>query len=139
MVEEDLRTGERTMSGLDDIRQREQAATKGPWEAADYVDIDADGSYDLANVIAPDPAEPETAVLGIALGILRKDAGFIAHARTDIPSLLGALDAVLALADKWAALGPADDWAEGGMADTVLADAGRAVRAAVNDALEADK
>ena len=63
----------------------------------------------------------------------------IDFSQRDVPRLLGALDSVLALADKWAALGPADDWAEGGMADTVLADAGRAVRAAVNEALEADK
>ena len=45
-----------------------------------------------------------------------------------------ALARVEALADKWAALGAEDDWAEGGMADTVLSDAGRAIRAAVTAA-----
>lgn len=79
------------------IREREQAATKGPWKAQEYVDIDEDGSYELANVVAPDPDAPDVSVLGVAPGILRNDAEFIAHAREDVPRLLAALDGVLAL------------------------------------------
>lgn len=77
------------------IREREQAATKGPWTAEDYIDLDEDGSYDLAHVTAPDEFAPETAASGVAIGILRNDAAFIAASRTDVPRLLRALDAMM--------------------------------------------
>jgi hypothetical protein len=54
----------------------------------------------------------------------------------EFASSLGAIfpEAVLALADDWAALAPPDDWGES-MAGTVAADCGRAVRAAITTAL----
>lgn len=76
------------------IQARIEAATPGPWTRSDYVDIDQDGAFDLAHVTAPDPHDPDTAVQGIAMGILREDAEFIAHAREDVPRLLDALAAV---------------------------------------------
>lgn len=70
------------MSALDDIRARVEAATPGPWKLTDEAHAYYLGSAGYAQV-----------------GWL--DALFIAHARTDIPALLAAVDAVLALADMW--------------------------------------
>jgi hypothetical protein len=64
------------------------------------VDVDHDGAFDLAHVTAADPHEPDTTVQGVALGILRNDAEFIAHAPADVARLLGALDRVSTLHTK---------------------------------------
>lgn len=82
------------MSALDEIRGRLEAATPGPWTRNDYVDVDQDGAFDLAHVTAPDPHEPDTAVQGVAMGILRNDAEFIAHAPADVARLLAAVEAI---------------------------------------------
>ncbi|UXM92534.1 hypothetical protein [Paenarthrobacter sp. JL.01a] len=79
---------------LEPIQARLDAATPGPWEASDVVDMDVDGTYELAHVLAPDPGEPETSTLGVALGILRPDAEFIANSPTDTARLLAAVKAV---------------------------------------------
>ena len=83
---------------LDQIEARANAATKGPWESDEYTEIDPDGFYELSRVIAPDPDDGEDYAIGVVhVGILRPDATFIAHARTDVPDLVAALRAVLDL------------------------------------------
>jgi len=78
------------MSGdrVTEIRERLEAATGGPWSREDFVDVDQDGTYDLAHVTAPDPDEPDIAVQGIALGLLRHDADLIANTPSDLAYLL---------------------------------------------------
>lgn len=61
------------------MRERADAATEGPWEAADYL------------VMASD--------IDITDCQIRPDAEFIAHARTDVPALVKALEAVLEALD----------------------------------------
>ena len=81
---------------LNEIEARANAATKGPWESDEYTEIDPDGFYELSRVIAPDPDDGEDYAIGVVhVGILRPDATFIAHARTDVPALVAALRAVL--------------------------------------------
>jgi len=110
-----------TRDELARIRQRAEAATKGPWKAKPYWIYDSLDSR--VRVTSPtDGDDHNTAEM-----VLLKDAEFIAHARTDIPRLLGALDAVLALADEWNTLALGDQFYA------------RHIRAAVNDALEAGK
>lgn len=92
-----------TANPLDAIQARAAAATKGPWRRENYTDIDDEGAFYLAHVLAPDPDVPDEAVLGIAMGILRPDAEFIAASREDVPRLVAALRAVEAVASKWEA------------------------------------
>lgn len=81
---------------LAQIEARANAATEGPWESDEYTEIDPDGFYELSRVIAPDPDDGEDYAIGVVhVGILRNDAAFIAHARTDMPDLVAALRAVL--------------------------------------------
>lgn len=90
---------------LDQIRDRAANATEGPWEAMGFDDTPGDeGSCILAGTgmderaIAysiPYPWHPEDQTIA--------DAEFIAAARTDIPRLLAAIDAVTALAKAWEA------------------------------------
>ena len=83
---------------LAQIEARANAATEGPWESDEYTEIDPDGFYELSRVIAPDPDDGEDYAIGVVhVGILRNDAAFIAHARTDVPALVAALRAVLDL------------------------------------------
>ena len=102
------------MSALDDIRQRAETATPGPWEMT--------LSADRKRALVWDDSESI-----VARSEDDADAEFIAHARADIPRLLGALDAVLALTDEWNTLALGDQFYA------------RHIRAAVNDALEAGK
>ena len=90
-----------TTDRLNEIEARANAATEGPWEADKYTELDPDGFYELARVIAPDPDDEEDYAIGVVhVGILRNDAAFIAHARTDVPALVAALRAVLEEIDK---------------------------------------
>ena len=85
---------------LNEIEARANAATEGPWTPDEYTEVDPDGFYELARVIAPDPDGDDWCAIGVVhTGILRPDADFIAHARTDVPALVAALRAVLTLAD----------------------------------------
>lgn len=83
---------------LDEIEQRAVAATPGPWEvhaaAADARHVRADGPRDLAgvlikilvaDVLVAEQDDPEGQV----------NAEFIAHAREDVPWLVGRLRAAL--------------------------------------------
>lgn len=79
------------MSTLDQIRQREAAATKGPWKAR--------GLQSSTAIL--DGSDKVLASLGDPLsGYNWKAAEFIAEARTDMPRLLATVDAVLALHSK---------------------------------------
>ena len=81
---------------LNEIEARANAATEGPWTPDEYTEVDPDGFYELARVIAPDPDGDDWCAIGVVhTGILRPDAEFIAHARTDVPTLVAALRAVL--------------------------------------------
>ena len=83
---------------LNEIEARANAATEGPWAPDEYTEVDPDGFYELARVIAPDPDGDDWCAIGVVhTGILRPDAEFIAHARTDVPALVAALRAVLDL------------------------------------------
>ena len=83
---------------LNEIEARANAATEGPWAPDEYTEVDPDGFYELSRVIAPDPDGDGWCAIGVVhTGILRPDADFIAHARTDVPALVAALRAVLDL------------------------------------------
>ena len=83
---------------LNEIEARANAATEGPWAPDEYTEVDPDGFYELSRVIAPDPDGDDWCAIGVVhTGILRPDAAFIAHARTDVPALVAALRAVLDL------------------------------------------
>lgn len=82
-------------TALDDIKAREAAATKGPWMK------DPD---EPVHIMKPD--RPGFSWDGTVIATLQRDdfglfeeanSDFIAHARTDIPKLLAALEAVEAL------------------------------------------
>ena len=87
------------MNSLDWINQRRElldAATEGPWRPEPHLEFDADGSYELARVLAKDSVDPEHYVIGVVhTGILPGDAALIADARTSLPRALDALEAVL--------------------------------------------
>ena len=86
---------------LNEIEARANAATEGPWTPDEYTEVDPDGFYELARVIAPDPDGDDWCAIGVVhTGILRPDADFIAHARTDVPALVATLRAVLELHSK---------------------------------------
>lgn len=140
------------MSALDDIRQRAEAATEGPWRLwRDRSPHDPDNNRGAAveSAWAYDADGEDTEL--ITDWCRTADAEFIAHARTDIPRLLAALDAALAVADV-AQTRAASNLAEGkrryetgdqdasafqalGLCQIQVA---HEIRAAVNDALEAD-
>lgn len=79
------------------MKGRLEAATPGPWEVDNLLDVDADGTYELAHVWAHDPDDTDNSVLGVALSIQRPDAAFIAAAPTDVSRLINAVEAVLAV------------------------------------------
>ena len=86
---------------LNEIEARANAATEGPWTPDEYTEVDPDGFYELSRVIAPDPDGDDWCAIGVVhTGILRTDADFIAHARTDVPALVAALRAVQEVLDK---------------------------------------
>ena len=89
------------MNSIDWINQRRElldAVTEGTWRPEPLLEFDADGSYELARVLAKDSVDPEHYVIGVVhTGILPGDATFIADARTSLPLALDALEAVLTL------------------------------------------
>jgi len=72
------------MTRLDEIAQRAENATKGPWHSPGLGEVHSDHDHGIyVRVLAPDEPDPVVADLcGDA------DAEFIAHAREDIPYLL---------------------------------------------------
>ena len=88
------------MKRLDEIEARANAATEGPWEW----EGEAKGEWEIgANSLVPSRRPDDPVLYGYgydASGIEVKnpaDAEFIAHARTDVPALLDALEKVLRL------------------------------------------
>ena len=74
------------------IRARAEAATEGPWERS------------FARSIESNPGNGEWTVVidqmpdGVGAGVIEPtDAEFIAHARTDVPALVTALEVVLGI------------------------------------------
>jgi hypothetical protein len=80
---------------LAEIRAREQAATEGPWQVGTDDDdaVDSHWVYDASWSEVGDVRTPHDEVRGDAV----MDARFIAHARQDVPALLAAVEAALAL------------------------------------------
>jgi hypothetical protein len=82
-------------------REAEQNATPGPWESDVIPELN-----DRPVVLLPDPGNDDRADLLFAADApqaTEADAEFIAVARTALPLAIGALEAVLKLADDWSA------------------------------------
>jgi hypothetical protein len=80
---------------LDAIRGRERAARPAPWRLAN----DNEGSEYLPFWVMTDPSAADDADWFAEIHVGDEATGqFIAEARTDVPALLAAVDAVLALA-----------------------------------------
>ena len=80
-------TNEEIVRSLDAIKARAEAATEGPWRViSDYIPgvIEVEGPTARNDYVAELSAD-------------KADLEFIAHARTDIPALVAALEAVLEL------------------------------------------
>ncbi|MDQ0735299.1 hypothetical protein [Arthrobacter agilis] len=86
-------------SALDVIRARADAATEGPWEvepgsvSADFLDFKPSSVFVGGGV---DPFGEANNDYVLSYNVTDEDAEFIAHARTDVPKLVSALEAVLA-------------------------------------------
>lgn len=77
---------------LAEIRARHDAATPGPWKIAAERHVDMDNEpFQVTWVEGPDGKF----LLGAHVDGRASDTRFAAHARTDVPRLLAALDAVL--------------------------------------------
>lgn len=77
------------MPDLDEIWQRANAATPGPWTAHDREEGKPQGSYEIVTEVDPHGSIVELLPPGQWSSIgRREDAEFIAHAREDIPALL---------------------------------------------------
>lgn len=133
-----------TEERLAEIREREQAATEGPWGTNGRDDPGCDVEHATGFALAYMAAnyyrkrgveQAEQRGVACQLGTLVADARFMAAARTDVPDLLAevdqlnaTLDRVRKRAEQWAALAPADDWGDT-TTDTLTADHGRAILA----------
>jgi hypothetical protein len=85
-----------TPDQLKAIRARAEAATPGPWRFQAYVsDPGRPEEFGIAGASEIDGCP--TLVSGDGFLFEEKDARFVAHARTDVPALLAALEAAQAL------------------------------------------
>jgi hypothetical protein len=111
------------VSGLEELRRLEAAATAGPW----FLDDDGISIYYVFhNGYALDRdrlAESST-----------PDAEFIVAARNQLPRILDALDAVLEVVDGFDAI-----FTGRGADDYTMRSATRVIRAAITKALEAEQ
>ena len=91
---------------LDEIKARAAAATEGPWEWTQYRVPTLEGwkgdpaTYRWQTEVLEADHNGECgcrSACQLELTVLPPDAEFIAHARTDVPALLAAVEAVLAL------------------------------------------
>jgi hypothetical protein len=125
------------MSGWEELRRLETAATPGPWEHHSAgTGIRGGGSYNFITLPGGKGIIAERGNSGTPA-----DAEFIVAARNQLPGILAALDAVLALAEQWRYKGEFGwgAWQEGHGPDlegTVLDSAAADIRAAVTEALE---
>jgi len=86
--------GDPLTTALDEIRKREQEATRGPWKVTREHGYDIDGDrWDLPSVTGPGGEDIFVADVDQPAADLR----FAAHAREDVPRLLAAVEAVLTL------------------------------------------
>ncbi len=90
---------------LDEIKARAEAATEGPWTGNNG---DGYGAYYVDNPTGRTVARCD---YGPYEG--SRDAEFIAHARTDVPDLVAAVEAVLALRPLANTYRTLDEWEEG--------------------------
>ena len=89
---------------LDEIQARADKATEGPWEA--------DHSEENNSAVKPVGADW---IDGVAFAGLEADAEFIAHARTDVPRLVAAIQAVLDTCAEIRANNTGTDFRAGGI------------------------
>ena len=94
------------MSTLDDIKKRAENATEGPWRIETDSELDYEQGIPFSEwpsvLIGPENADPsdwakkhgETRRIQEVAELNMDDAEFIAHARTDVPKLVAALEAV---------------------------------------------
>jgi hypothetical protein len=91
------------------IRERAEAATEGPWvwdthrvPTLSGRVVSPDYTYDTEVLEANHSGECGCrSACELELDVKPHDAEFIAHARTDVPALVGALEAVLDLVAEW--------------------------------------
>jgi hypothetical protein len=87
---------------LDEIALRADAATPGPWWVADGNEGHEAGPLWMVvnDAFLNPPADPDVPWIAAEVRIgIQWDAEFIAHARTDVPTLVAALRAVLDITD----------------------------------------
>jgi hypothetical protein len=84
---------------LEELRRLETAATEGPWEGR--VGAYSSEGCDYSGGYIPDVCEEGHDGDGYYAPLTEEDAEFIVAARNQLPRILDALDAVLALADEW--------------------------------------
>ena len=120
------------MSGLEELRRLEGAATEGPWVARqDFIDGGVPDNSMTIN--GSDGRGDYIASVALSYKTQGNDAEFIVAARNELPRILDALDAVLALAES----APRFATHEGGNASGIVqADD---VIAAITNALEGDQ
>lgn len=80
---------------LAEIKARADAATEGPWESGKYAPVRRAGDYYEVVWLDVDTSAPGPASYGVGIGEF--DAEFICHAREDVPRLVAAVEAVLAI------------------------------------------
>lgn len=87
------------MKRLDEIEARTTAATEGPWEVKPYRDERRKEEGDIDSITGPGPTiiveQLGCNCCDVGLSVADPDAEFIAHARTDVPALVAALEAAL--------------------------------------------
>lgn len=89
-----------TPERLAEVRARAEAATVGPWEwDAPSTEPWPSGDENLHNA-ANDPVLSSWGYDADGIDASAEDRAFIAHARTDVPDLLAALDAATERAEK---------------------------------------
>ena len=121
------------MSTLDDIKKRAEKATEGPW-----IEFHENGTPGVAEAFTCPPATgPFLIDYGADRDQQKRDADFIAHARTDVPKLVAALDAVEGMTGKLLDSSDSppgqDDFNKG--IDQGFAIAAKAIRSAIEEAL----
>lgn len=123
-----------TPEELQACRDRAEAATPGPWEMSRRDDVMGGFDYfveagPLCVAVAAEDARP-TRGMGA-----KRDAAFIAHARTDVPRLLATIDALKERAERSVAIAATASRNFG--AEVARADRAEAALAAVCDVLSA--